>query len=246
MKAKGSFSEAEFQLELSNSLQLSLQGEEQNLKITQTCARARELLERLQDPNLPLEETLSLVNEVHLLDSEAATWRNGPEWKYRVIYRSEIITDPTEASRFPACIEIHQDVWIAFEWNYHRTARIIMHENLLQCLHRLRTTNKDVHEFPFKATEQSSISTIRTLADDILSTVPQTFGDIDQEGNILNNAGQAPKCASIGAYFLLWPIKIIKSTASATENQRVMAQNVFQRIREITGMKYALGERSNI
>jgi len=243
---KGSPPEAELWLESSSQPSLSLQSEKQNLKITHTCAQARKLLERLQDTDSPLEETLRLVNEVHLLDAKAATWRNGPEWKYKVIYRSEITTDLDEASKFPACIEIHQDVWMAFEWNYHRTARIVMHENLLQCLHRLQTTNHVVQESLFETTKQSSVSTIRTLADGILSTVPQSFGDIDQEGNILKNTGQAPKCAAIGAYFLLWPIKIIKSTVSATENQRATAQKVFQRIRECTGMKTALGDRSDI
>jgi len=246
MKAKGPFPEAELWLESSNQLLPSLQNEKLNSEISHTCAQARELLGRLQDLDLPIEETLRLVNEVHLLDAKTSTWRNGPEWKYKVIYRSEITNDPEEASKFPACIEIHQDVWTAFEWNYHRTARILMHENLLQCLHRLRTTSHVVQQSLFEATEQSSISTIRALADDILSTVPQSFGDIDHEGNVLKNTGQVPKCAAIGGYFLLWPMKIIKNTASATEDQRVMAQRVFQRIRECTGMKTALGERSNI
>lgn len=63
----------------------------------------------------------------------------------------------------------------AFEWNYHRTTRIVTQENLLQCLHRLQTTNHVVHKSLLEANEQSSISTIGTVADDILSTVPQSF-----------------------------------------------------------------------
>ena len=50
----------------------------------------------------------------------------------------------------------------------------------------------------------------------------------------------------VGAYFLLWSIKILKSHEHVNEEQREMARGVFERIREVTGMKKMLGDKSCI
>jgi hypothetical protein len=71
------------------------------------------------------------------------------------------------------------------------------------------------------------------------------FGDIDHEGR-LQTLSEASKCRGLGGYFLLWPIKIVKRSELATEEQRHWAEAVFERIREYTGMKSALGDTSII
>ena len=76
--------------------------------------------------------------------------------------------------------------------------------------------------------------------------VPQSLGDIDHRGRLAESLSRTPKARGVGAYFLLWPIKMIKALKHPTTEQKRIAQVVFERIREYTGMKSTLGERSNI
>jgi hypothetical protein len=190
-----------------------------------------------------------MVKEIHELDQVTTTWRRGPDWAYKTIHRSEITQDELKVSKFPEFVQLHQDVWIAYEWNYHRTARIILHEHLLECLDRLQCScpgTERTFSTDLCSLKQSCVTIIWALVDEVLSTVPQSLGDIDHEGNIVENSSGTPKCKGVGGYFLLWPIKIIKVIRSATAEQRSVAQGVFERIRECTGMKSALGELSSI
>ena len=72
------------------------------------------------------------------------------------------------------------------------------------------------------------------------------LGDIDNEGNIMNEELAAKICRGIGGYFLLWPIRVLKSSKYAMPDQSTTSQTVFDRIRECTGMKSALGDASSV
>jgi hypothetical protein len=223
--------------------------EKKSLQISKICERARYLHSSLEDTNLSFSKTLDLVKEMQDLDKVATTWRSGPEWAYKTIPRSETIRDEDEAAIFPELIQLHRDVWIAYEWNYHRTARIILHEHLLVCLHRLESSNSELrgaNESDLLAFKRLSVATVEALVDEVLSTVPQSLGDINHDGSRLESSTMTSKCRGVGGYFLLWPIKVIKRTKSATEQQRATAQYVFERIRKCTGMRSTLGELSSI
>ena len=183
---------------------------------------------------------------MHELDQIATTWRKGPEWAYREIYYSDMVQDWSKFPNFPAYVQLHHDVWIAYEWNYHRTGRMIMHEHLLECLSRLQNAQSDISSLELASTEQASLVIIWSLANEILSTVPQSLGDIDHQGNLNGSPSNTPKVRAVGAYFLLWPIKMIKGLKHTTMEQKRIAQIVFERIREYTGMRSTLGQRSNI
>lgn len=185
-------------------------------EITKICQRARQLLKEIETA-----PDQTLIEEILELDRVSTTWRNGPEWTFKTV--------PTPTG----FIQLHRDVWIAYEWNYHRTARIILHKQLLNCLERMDSPG-------LRAT---SIGIIRGLVDEILSTVPQMMGEIDSNGNPLENQSLS---RGIGAYFLLWPIRVVKETLIAMPEQREAAQKVFERIRDCTGMKAALGDASSV
>ena len=124
-----------------------------------------------------------------------------------------------------------------------------MHEHLLECLDRLHNmcNGDQVNLRPALCSfEETSINIIKGLADQVLATVPQSLGEIDFEGNLLDDALGTTSSKAVGGYFLLWPIKIVKSTRSATSEQRAAGEAVFERIRECTGMKTALGDDSKI
>jgi hypothetical protein len=221
--------------------------EKNNHQISKTCEKARKLLKEINNNEHSVDQILEMMGEMHEVDQVSLSWRAGPEWSYKTIHRSEI-SDPNMPS-LPDFIQLHQDVWIAYEWNYHRTARIILHKHLLQCLDRLDTlcsgSSSDVLD-TISSYKEISLAVIRSMIDEVLSTVPQSLGDIDHEGRILGSARGTPICNGIGGYFLLWPIRIIKSLPLATAEQTTFAKNVFERIRDCTGMKTALGDTSNV
>lgn len=221
--------------------------EKDNHKISKICARGRELLQRLNEGGASSSEIMDMIKETHDLDNTTTTWRAGPDWTYRTIHRSEVMHDGDAAFILPEFIQLHRDVWIAYEWNYHRTARILLHENLLGCLNQLELMCAEKQEtLPVDSASlrEASVSTIRFLMGEVISTVPQMLGDIDNEGNIMKDELTNKICKGIGGYFLLWPIRIVKSSKYALEEQTATAQTVFERIRECTGMKLALGETS--
>jgi len=201
-------------------------------------------------------QTLAMVQEMHDLDHTSSTWRQGPDWAYKTLHRSEITTrdasSPTESKALPEHVQLHHDVWIAYEWNYHRTARIILHEHLLECLDRLHSLHPspqddDTDLSNLHTINQASLTKIHALVDDVLATIPQSLGDIDHEGRLTEDKDTGtPKWKGVGGYFLLWPIKMILSLRSPTAEQKSVAHAVYERIRKCTGMKSALGALSSV
>lgn len=221
--------------------------EKDNHKISKVCARGRELLQALNESKVEGSEVLDIIRELHDLDHSVTTWRGGPYWAFKTIHRSEI-ERATEAPFFlPEFVQLHRDVWIAYEWNYHRTARVILHETLLNCLQHVESTYPEKEQelpYSYQSLKEASTSTIHFLADEIISTVPQMLGDIDHEGNVMNEELGVKICRGIGGYFLLWPMRILKSSKYTMADQTTIAQTIFDRIRECTGMESALGNAS--
>ncbi|KAI0888769.1 uncharacterized protein GGS22DRAFT_62938 [Annulohypoxylon maeteangense] len=227
----------------------SVRLEKDAFRISQTCERGRKLQEALNNGNSSVSEVLDMVHELVNLDQEVASWRQKPEWSFKTLNVSDLpVFDPSVQPPTNA-IQLHADLWMAYEWNYHRTARIIGHQQLVNCLETAIKTS-DLHnsiEESLHIIIDQSTRTMQLLADEVLSTVPQTFGDINSLGHVHDHATGPPRCRSIGGYLLLWPIKIIKGAQFATTpEQKRNAQIAFERIREYTGMKSHLGSLSVI
>ncbi|PSR82107.1 hypothetical protein BD289DRAFT_454489 [Coniella lustricola] len=207
-------------------------------------------------------ELIQIVRQLQKLDGEALAWRQGPEWSYATRHRAQLAGNDGVLATFPETVHIHPDIWTAYEWNYHHCARIIMHKQILACLHRAATlsvceggqtamdyaASNDVASL-LTPLEVESITIIRGLTAKILATVPQMLGDIDHAGCVRSADAPPPRCRAIGAYFLMWPVKILKSDLSKeviAEEQIEAAKEVFERIREYTGMRNLLGDHSII
>ncbi|KAI0892686.1 hypothetical protein F4806DRAFT_229191 [Annulohypoxylon nitens] len=223
--------------------------EKDAFRISQTCERGRKLQEALTNGSSSVAEVLGVVQELIRLDQEVVSWRQKPEWSFKTLNVSDLPIFGPLVQPLTSNIQLHADLWMAYEWNYHRTARIIGHQQLLNCLETaMHATDKNgtVRESLHVLIGQFR-GTIQLLADEVLSTVPQTFGDINSLGRLHNHNAGPPRCRSIGGYLLLWPIKIIKGEQFATtRDQKRSAQIVFERIREYTGMKSHLGSLSVI
>ena len=258
--------------------------EKDNFEIVKVCSRARDLLSDINNsPDTSPIELMSMIQEILSLDQETISWRtNRPEWSYNTISNIPRSNSNPETTTITAAapltsqflssssspptdfLELHHDIWMTYEWNYHRTARILLHKRLLECLDRLLLSSISPADHHHQTNQQqsmmiteilshkqNSIDIIRSLADQIFATVPQSLGDVDQRGRLVGAEDvvgkiNASKCKGIGAYFLLWPIKILKSMSWATLDQRRFAEGVFERIRDFTGMKDALGDASRI
>ncbi|CAJ2513949.1 Uu.00g020680.m01.CDS01 [Anthostomella pinea] len=186
--------------------------EKSALRISQTCERARKLQQTLSGGSLPVAQFLDVVNELLELDRETVRWRQTPRWSYTTLNVVDLPAFESSPRSLTNTIQLHADVWMAYEWNYHRTARIIAHKHLLKALETVLTSSDlDVTAIDtLRVMSEQSTTAIHILADDILATVPQSLGDINHLG-CMHDATSGPlRSRAIGGYLLLWPIKVIK------------------------------------
>ncbi|KLO84188.1 unnamed protein product [Fusarium fujikuroi] len=222
----------------------SVKLEKDGLAINQVCQQANQLLDSINAGDTEVHHLLDLIDEMLRLDQEATHWRKKPEWNFQTRAREEVLENRESNFWLPESIQLHPDLWMAYEWNYHRTARIILHQKLVACVEKVNTAPPSDSRVIARTTE--SISTVQSLAGEVLATVPQSFGDIDHLGR-WHAGSKTARWQAVGAYLLLWPIKIIKSqSALTTGSQKEDAQKVFERIRECTGIKSSLGVLSEI
>ncbi|KAF5566400.1 negative acting factor [Fusarium napiforme] len=222
----------------------SVKLEKDGLAINQVCQKANHLLNSIDVGGVEAHKLLDLVDAMLRLDQEAASWRKKPEWRFQTRNRQEILDNRESNFWLPEYIQLHPDLWMAYEWNYHRTARIILLQKLVACLEKVKGALPSDPRIKTRITE--SVNTIQSLAGEVLATVPQSLGDIDHLGQ-WHAGSKTARWQAVGAYLLLWPMKIIKSqSALTTDLQRADAQRVFDRIRECTGIKSSLGVLSEI
>ncbi|KAL7919044.1 hypothetical protein ACQKWADRAFT_213708 [Trichoderma austrokoningii] len=232
-----------------NSSEPSVRLEKNADDILDTCKRARTLLGLITAGGLPASVVVDMIKELHSSDQEAVGWRQTSQWSFTSIAVSERPDLSSAACGVTETIQLHSDVWMAYEWNYHRTARIIFLQQLLQCSRAALETPdlEEADEQTLNNTISECISTIRWLADEFLATVPQSLGDVNHMGRLHDSNHGPPRCRAIGGYLLLWPTRTVKAETSETSvNQKERAQRVFEKIRECTGMKDLLGDKSII
>lgn len=222
------------------------QAEKDGLSINELCKTARDVLDQVQNHSPADADLLPLIRKMFELDTQAAQWRDTPQWSFKTLDRESVLGNDGLAALLPDTVQIHRDLWMIYEWNYHRTARIILHQQLLKCIDAALSQVHDTLHPELTTLRLASIAVAQDLANQVLSTVPQSFGDVDATGN-LSIYHELFGSQAIGAYFLLWPIKIIKADDGvSTAQQKEAASAVFERIRDCTGMKSSLGSLSII
>ncbi|KAI1497484.1 hypothetical protein F5X99DRAFT_421333 [Biscogniauxia marginata] len=172
--------------------------------VSRTCDRARALQRALDNDELPVAEMLGLH-----------------AWAFKTLAAHDLPSYKHSIQSFTDTIQLHTDLWMAYEWNYHGTARMIAHEQILKCLNTaLVSLNLDNATIDtLCALSQDSTSIIHTLADEILSTMSQYLGDIDHLGRPREVQSGPLRCRGIREYLWLRPIK-------------QKSQTVFERIQE--------------
>lgn len=217
--------------------------ERDGLSINNLCHMTRQTLSEIQNGIVSNQEIIPLVNKMIELDSEATNWRKTPQWSFKTIDRELVLGNEGLAALLPPTIELHRDIWMIYEWNYNRAARITLHHQLLACIEAI---SDELVSSQLQGQHEASVAVVQRLANEVLATVPQSFGDVDASGN-LAIYHELFGSQAVGGYFLLWPIKIIKGEKSySSERQKEAAEAVFERIRDCTGMKTYLGSLSII
>lgn len=220
---------------------------ELNVKtINDMCQEAQRLLVLVEDDKLSTAEVLKALKALQELDQEAVTLRNCPTWMFQTIQVNNHLP-LHHLSHITDTVQLHSSIWLIYEWNYHRTARIIFLTRLANCA--MATMKKTLHRNPqiqeVERIHGSSILHIERLCDEVLATVPQSLGDIDESGTVLAAQEDGLTIRTIGSYLLLWSIRVMRSDAFAsTADQKRRADVVFERIRLYTGMKELLGDKS--
>jgi hypothetical protein len=138
--------------------------------ISETCKRARLLLDLFNAGGLPVSTVVDMIKELHSLDQSAVSWRQTSEWSFQNLTVSERPNLEPVACGITDKIQLHCDIWMAYEWNYHRAARITFLEQLLKCSKAaLGTLDLDtVEENTLTDTIAKCTSTIQWLADEVL------------------------------------------------------------------------------
>jgi hypothetical protein len=217
--------------------------------ISDTCRRARMLLDLINSGGLPTSTIINMIEELHLLDQSAVSWRQTSQWSFTNLKVAERPDLEAVACGITDTIQLHPDIWMAYEWNYHRAARITFLEQVLKCSKAaLETSDLDTtKEQKLTDTIAKCTSTIEWLVNEILSTVPQSLGDVNHMGHVHDMMDGVPRCRGVGGYLLLWPIRISKGQLfGTTPEQKERAWKVFERIRDYSGMKSTLGNKSII
>ncbi|CAK7206193.1 hypothetical protein SEUCBS139899_008979 [Sporothrix eucalyptigena] len=218
-------------------------------EISETCERARSLLELINVGGFPAPTVVDMILELRALDQAAVRWRQTPHRSFTEVSLQDRPDLRVAAADVTDKIQLHSDLWMAYEWNYHRAARIIFLQQLLKCSYAALEAPDldDTDRKTLQRTVAECAAMVQWLADEVFATVPQSFGDVDQMGHPHDYKNGAPRCRGIGGYLLLWPIKIAKGPEAATTlEQKARGERVFERIREYTGMKAELGDKSII
>ena len=108
--------------------------EKDALQVNEICQRGRDLVRTLNDHIAATDHILQTIQGMLRLDAEVVGWRQNPKWSSKTLRRDELSGDTSFIVQIPPMIQLHPDIWMAYEWDYHRTARMLLHEQLLNCV----------------------------------------------------------------------------------------------------------------
>lgn len=157
------------------------------------------------------------------------------QWNLQASHRygfAQVETPRNTGDSKPFTYHAYLGFWTLCLWNKQRAARILLHQSLLGALDALVSTSEDDLSKIYQCQRESSISTMQTMAEFILASVPFSLGDVPLPPEI-----RGPK--SVGGYFLVWPLQVILQTPNLPESQRCLAKDALLRIGRQCGISYA-------
>lgn len=128
-----------------------------------------------------------------------------------------------------AIASMYRDMRTACIWNQCRSARILLHQALLQSAHHPSVL------FSGELSHSQSQSVIYRTTDDILESAPFCLGDSPDAGP----GGQRLPRQSLRGYFLIWSLQTVIRCPFISEDQFKATQAILRRIGQEFGITYA-------
>ncbi|KAJ5962615.1 hypothetical protein N7501_007556 [Penicillium viridicatum] len=202
----------------------------------------------------PEQETPFLAGEWETLLSHAAEISQRLENLFAelpVSWRFKTVSDPTANPRlvFQGKYHIYYNTWIAKVWDGMRACRIILNQ-VIYCLLLREGLTWAPHEFSdggaYTSLLQRTSDTTTEMRDNILASVPQMLGSIQQEAttgaSYMDSSSTADPTRLVpasGAYFVVWYLYLAGSLPVNTPETREWIVDRLRAIRSTTGIQKA-------
>lgn len=210
-------------IDMLNDAQLYTRFMTHNQKTIVLCNEAKKLL-RTSGENINAEQCLELSKQMSQLDDtiSAEQSRIEPTLRSSSIYRPPDAPRPSDAVIETTDLMVYHDLWLANEWTTNQAFRLTLLDTLVQIL--LSLSRHYAHTGTSSNETSYQISTVTESINDtagkIIASAPMLAGTVDQYGNFYGVA----QGKSIGAYFLLFPLKTVLTSSYASQTMKNQAE----------------------
>ena len=205
-------------------------------------ATAKEVISQSQAPAKLRPKLLEIIARGSLINLQIQDWdaQASGKFKYVIMKPAEILA--SEDGFFPGLsvpIHLYSSRTMAHLWNTHRCARKL----LLQCLRKCVALIGDSPSTTILEPEHTSNihanvmapETIQDLISDICASVPYSLGEVDRHGNLQQFQSNWP----VGAFFLIWPLRVALNQGCARDDQKAWIIRQLEHIRNVYGIQGA-------
>ena len=174
------------------------------------------------------------------LDARLEEWscQASGDFRYEIVHSfSGLTLSGTHAPQTVPKLHVYSSVSMAYLWNLHRIARMLLEDSLILCTFRSdeMNTTRDVWNQHSEIRARLS-GKISDLIDDICSSVPYLLGEINQEGNLQ----KSPQNRAVGGLFLLYPLRLTLVLNRASPAQELWIAKQLEYIKNIFGIQAAI------
>ena len=185
-----------------------------------------------------------IAQGIHL-DARLAEWSSKLSGNFRyesVDALTNLALSGTCAPQTASAVHIYSSISMAYLWNLHRCARILLNDSLIYCLLRSEELNIANVVRDEQSDSRAELSEkISGLVDDICASVPYLLGEINQEGNLQ----RSPHNRAVGGYFLLYPLRVTLALNRASPAQNMWIVKQLEYIKNIFGIQGSVNNLPN-
>lgn len=180
----------------------------------------------------------SMLNTTAMLESKIRAWSymftNDPQWRPLTIPNPLLAGSSTNQEALKE-IQIFKNIDTVNILNTCRTVRSHLCCELLTLIEYLKPRGEALQP-PRSLLKSYCERTILQMAEDVCSSVPWILGEVNDCGKLM----LVPQSQGIKGYCLLWPLKQVLMSGSASDQRKNWIRNKFDYIRNVLGLKMAV------
>ncbi|KAJ5614034.1 hypothetical protein N7528_007688 [Penicillium herquei] len=162
-------------------------------------------------------------------------------WNYRIVkvpvFNGEAITRAVWGDSY----HIYESLAASSMWNNYRSARILVHELIIDTVKRLDASTSETDRRQQRALASQSRLIAHQLVEDICSTVPFNLGAGSEHNDGNDIEASAPfQVTAAGGFSLMWPLLIAANSGLACQELRQWITNCLDKIGHSMGINQAL------